>query len=206
MVLKKNFPNQLFRLAMITAEEILGKEGLNSVLNYIKLQKFIDNYPPDNLESDYASEDFTQLVAGYINILGEKGARSLLFRGGLRGFEISYEQFPALFHINGVEPGKMSPDKMFDEFKRIYQFIIDASIEMYGDIYKFYDCKEGATLEVSPCIWCVGIKTENPICFAQLGYLYGVTRWIFGKPVKVEETECIASGDDKCKFVIHRPE
>jgi predicted hydrocarbon binding protein len=205
MEFKKKLPNQMIRLALITAEEILGKGGLNSVLNFTKLQKFIDNYPPDDLGSDYESEDFTKLVSGLINIIGEKGARSLLFRGGLRGFEISYEHFKPLFHIDGVEPERKSPDKMFDEFKRIYQFIIDASVAMYGDIYKFYDCEEGATLEVSPCIWCVGIKTENPICFAQLGYMHGVTRWIFGEPVKIEETECIACGADKCKFVIHRP-
>jgi predicted hydrocarbon binding protein len=205
MVFKKNYPNQLFHLALITAEEILGKSGLNAILNYAKLQKFIGNYPSDNMEMEHTSEDFARLTAGFIDVMGEKGARSLLFRGGVRAFEISHEQFPALFDLDGVEPENKDTEKMFDEFKRIYQIIVDASISMYGDIYKFYDCEEGVALEMSPCIWCKDIKTEEPICFVQLGYQHGVTRWVLGKPAKVEEVECIAAGDDKCKFIIHRP-
>lgn len=199
-------PNQVFHLAMITGEEVLGKKGLNALLNYTKLQKFIDNYPPYNMDLEYTSEEFNRLMAGFIAILGEKGARPIMFRAGVRVFEITHEQFPDLFNIDGIEPEKRSPEKMFDEFKRIYQIIVDASIAIYGEVYKFYDCEEGATLEMSPCLWCVGLKTEKPICFAQVGFQYGVTRWILGKTVKIEETECIACGDDKCKFVIHRPE
>ncbi len=75
---------------------------------------------------------------------------------------------------------------MFDEFKRIYQFIVDASISINGDIYKFYDCEEGVALEMSPCFWCQGLKTKEPICFAQIGYQFAVARWITGQNVKVE--------------------
>ena len=205
MVIKNKYPNQLFRLGLLTAEDILGKKGLNAILNYANLQKFIDNYTPDDMELEHTSDDFVHFVTGLIDVLGERGVRSLLFRVGIRTFEISYELFPALFNIDGIEPEEKNPERMFDEFKRIYQIIVDASISIYGNIYKFYDCEEGVALEMSPCFWCQGIKTKEPICFAQIGYQFAVARWITGQNLKIEETHCSATGDDKCRFVIHRP-
>ena len=205
MLMKNKYPNQLFHLAFITGEEILGKSGFNAILNYAKLQKFIGNYPPGNMELEHPSEDYTRFMASIIDVMGEKGARALLFRGGVRAFEISLEQFPALFNLNGIEPEKKAPEEMFDEFKRIYQIIVNASNSMYGDIYRLYDCDEGVTLEMSPCLYCNKIKSEKPVCFIQVGYQHGLTRWVLGQPAKVEEVECIATGDDKCKIIVHRP-
>ena len=206
MRFKDKYPNQLFYLALITADEIIGKNGLKSVLKYAKLDKFIDNFPPDNIELEHSSTDFSRLLTGFIEVLGEKGARPLLFRGGMRAFEIMLEQFPSLMDINGIEPTERTPDRLFDEFKRIYGIIVDASNNLYGEIYKYYDCEEGVTLDISPCFWCSGLNTQSPICHAQKGFQLGVARWIIGQDVKIEETLCMAKGDDVCRFVIHRPD
>jgi hypothetical protein len=48
MTIKEKLPNQLFHLACLTLEEVLGERGLNSILNYAQLKKFIGNYPPNN--------------------------------------------------------------------------------------------------------------------------------------------------------------
>jgi predicted hydrocarbon binding protein len=205
MGLNEKVPNQLLYLTFMTAEEIVGKNGLKTILNYSGLQRFVDNYPPDNLELGVYNKDFIQFLTGVIGVFGEKGARPILFRGGMRSFEIMKEQFPSLYAMEGIDKLDRTPEKLFGELKRIYQLIVDASVYIHGDIYKYYESEEGLILEISPCHWCLDLKTQNPICFVQTGFQQGLAREIFGQTVTIEETSCIAVGDPMCKFVIHRP-
>ena len=119
--MKEKFPNQLFYLVLITLEEVMGKQGLNAILNYCGLTKFRDNFPPNNMEEDHSSEDFTTLMSGCIDVMGEQGIRPILFRGGIRAFEIMNEQFPTLFNINGITPEELDAARAFEEFLKHHQ-------------------------------------------------------------------------------------
>jgi predicted hydrocarbon binding protein len=205
MSMKDKYPNQLYYMLLVTAEEILGKNGLNSVLNYAGLQKFIGNYPPSDMEEIHPSSDFTKMIASFLDVMGQNGAKTILFRGGVRGFEIMYEQFPALFNIDNLNIPDGDTDQLFEEFKRIYGIMVDASVQIQGDIFKYYETDDGVALEISPCHWCAGIKSQNPICHAQRGFQFAIAKWITKKEIKIDETHCIATGDDMCRFVMHRP-
>ena len=204
--MKEKFPNQLYYMVLVTAEEILGKPGLNAILNYGGMTKFIDNFPPNNMEEEHPAGDFSALMRGFIGVMGEQGVRPIMFRGGIKGFEIMNEQFPTLFNIDGITPGEMDAEGAFQEFRRIYGIMVEASRVIEGDIFTYYDVDEGVVLEIEPCPWCVGVKAKNPICHAQLGFQYGIAKWVMGREIKVEETHCIATGDNACRFVMHRPE
>lgn len=205
MSLKGKLPNQVFYLGMIAAEEILGLNGLNSILNYAKLQKFIGNYPPNNLELEQNSEDFTRLMAGFIEVLGERGSRSITFQLGKRSFELIVEQFPALLNLDGITPEERTPERLFDEYVRLQDIMFIAAKQIFGDIYNCYENKDGYVIELSPCYWCLGLKTKGPICNAGTGFSHAVGRWIMGQDLRIEETLCIAAGDEICRHVIYRP-
>lgn len=205
MSLKGKLPNQVLYLGFMAAEEILGLNGLNSILNYAKLQKFIGNYPPNNLELEQTSEDFTRLMAGFIEVLGERGSRTITFQLGKRSFEIILEQFPALLNIDGIQPDDRTPDRLFDEFIRLQGIMFEAAKGIFGDIYNCYASEEGYVIELSPCYWCAGLKTSAPICNAGTGFSHAIGRWIVGQDLKIEETLCIARGDDRCRHVVYRP-
>jgi predicted hydrocarbon binding protein len=205
MPLKEKLPNQIFYLGMISAEEILGLNGLNSILNYAKLQKFIGNYPPNNLELEQTSEDFTRLMAGFIEVLGERGSKSITFQLGKRSFEIILEQFPSLLNIDGITPDERTPGRLFDEFVRLQGIMFVAAEHLFGDIYTCYENDEGYVIELSPCYWCRGLKTGVPICNAGNGFSHAIARWIVGQDLRIDETLCIARGDDRCRHVIYRP-
>jgi predicted hydrocarbon binding protein len=206
MSLKDKLPNQLFNLAFVAGEEILGTNGLNSVLNFAGIPHYIGNYPPNTLDNEHPSSDFTSLVTGMVGVLGEKGARTIMLQAGLRGFEIMLRDMPGLFALDGVEVKKGPADKLFDEYVRIESIIVEAGEHIFGDgLYKQYTTDEGWCLEISPCYWCVGLKTEAPVCYGEVGFNLGVARWILGKGARVEETHCIARGDPMCRFVSYRP-
>jgi predicted hydrocarbon binding protein len=201
MGLNEKIPNQLLHLTFMATEEIVGKAGLNTLLRYAKLDEFIGAMPPADFEMVYPIEKFIKFVTGAIDIFGEKGARPILFHGGRRGFEISLELFPDMHRIDKTKP----VEKKFEEFVKLYGAAVVASNYIYGDVFTFYEIPEGAAVEIGPCFWCQGLKTEKPICHAQVGFQYGFLHYVMGGEVKVEETQCIAAGDPVCKFIIHRP-
>jgi predicted hydrocarbon binding protein len=205
VALKEKIPNQMFYLALTTLDEIVGKNGTRSILNYANLRKFIDNYPPNNLDEEYITRDFSRILAGMIDLLGEKGARTLMFRAGIKAFRIMHEGFPSLYNIQDQNPSLETEDGRFAEFARIYGIMVDASVPIWGDIFKYYPCPEGVALELSPCIHCNGLKTSVPICTAQVGFQFGIAQWIIGRQITIIETHCIAAGDPMCRFVMHRP-
>lgn len=47
------YPNKIARLALTALEEVMGKNGLNAILNLAGLAYLIDNYPSDNLDRKF---------------------------------------------------------------------------------------------------------------------------------------------------------
>lgn len=201
MGLNEKIPNQLLNLSFMTTEEILGKGGLSAVLRYAGLDKFIGNYPPPDFEMVYPLSDMTRFFTSTLGLFGERGARPILFRGGKKAFDLILEFFPDLVRLDKTK----SPEKKFEEFVTLYGNAIEAWKYIYGDVFTFYECPEGATLEISPCFWCQGIKTEKPFCHPQVGFSHSFLQWVVGGEVKVEETKCTATGDPMCRFVMYRP-
>jgi predicted hydrocarbon binding protein len=205
MPLKEKVPNQLLFLTFVTVQEILGKNGLNSILNYAKLLDYIDNYPPNTLDQKHPFYDFTRFVSGMVEVLGEKGARSIMLQSGLKGFKNMLIDMPELFALKGVQVGKGPPEKLFDEYVRIETMMVEAGRGIFGDVHTDYTTDKGWCLELSPCYWCVGLTSTVPICYAEVGFELGVARWILGPDARVEETHCIARGDPMCRFITYRP-
>jgi len=204
--LKQKIPNRMLYLALTTADEVMGKNGVRSILNYADLRKFIDNYPPNDLTEEHNTGDYTRILAGVIELIGERGAHALLFRGGMRAFQNMRENFPSLFNIQDENPDVTVAGDRFAEFVRIYGIMVDASVSIWGDIFTYYRCPEGVALEISPCNHCNGLRTTGPICYSQVGFQYATARWVIGRPITIVETHCIAVGDPMCRFVMHRPD
>jgi len=58
-------------------------------------------------------------------------------------------------------------------------------------------------IEVCPVCW--GRKSDKPICHAAVGLIQEGLRWVSGgKEFRVEETSCIATGDDTCEFLVYK--
>jgi hypothetical protein len=202
---KEKLPNQIITLALTTFDEIIGVNGTKSLLNYTGLQKFIGNYPPYNLDAEQDLQDFTGLTTGLFEIMGVKGARPIMFRSGMRGFEVMREKFPSLWNMEHVQPSERTPERLFDEFVRIQRIVIAGSAQIFGDIFKIYENDEGFVLENHDCYWCKGMKADEPVCYGSCGFNYSVGKWVMGKEIKVDEPLCHAKGDPFCKFVMHRP-
>ena len=53
--------NALVRQALTSAQEVMGENGLNTVLRTSGLERFIGNFPPDNLEPSIQASQYAKL-------------------------------------------------------------------------------------------------------------------------------------------------
>ena len=47
------YPNIWGRSILTSAEEILGQNGVNALLNLARMQRYIGNYPLDNIKKEF---------------------------------------------------------------------------------------------------------------------------------------------------------
>ena len=67
-------PNSLLYVVLTTLEDIMGKNGLVSILNISGMSKFRDSYPPNNDKQESLASDISRLVSGVIDLIGKDGA------------------------------------------------------------------------------------------------------------------------------------
>lgn len=83
------YPNKIARIYLLAMEEVMGKNGLNAILNMASLQNLIDNPPPDNLEREFDFADYSALNGALEEMYGPRGGRGLALRAGRASFSQS---------------------------------------------------------------------------------------------------------------------
>src|SRR5690554_1670777 len=90
------YANKIARITIMAMEDVLGKNGLNAILNLAHLSHLIDNYPPDNLERQFDFADFSAFNLALEELYGPRGGRGLALRAGRAAFADALRNFGAL--------------------------------------------------------------------------------------------------------------
>jgi hypothetical protein len=199
-------PNQLMNLTLVTLEEVLGKGGLDSILNYASLQRFIGNYPPHDYRAEQELSDLKRLLVACYDVIGEKTTKPILFLSGRRAIQIVVERYPELLGLDGVALAPDGGDNRFEQYVAVHNRLIAASNSLFGNTHNGYETEEGRVVDISHCVFCEGITAPVPICSAPVGTAYELARRFLGNDVTVQETLCRARGDPYCRILIRRPQ
>jgi hypothetical protein len=196
------YPDRMARIFLQAMEEIMGKNGINAVLNMAKLSYLIDNYPPDTLDKAFDFAAFTALNAALEEMYGPRGGRGLALRGGRAGFARGLQGFGALAGVGDLAfkvlplgaKLKMGLPAMAGIFTQVSDQI--SRVEEKDDHFLYY---------IDRCPVCWGRKTDKPVCHAATGVLQESLRWVSGgKEFRVDEIACIAMGDKSCIFAVYK--
>ncbi len=198
-MLKDKIPNSLMYVSLLTLQDIIGKNGFYALLNVSGLHKYKEELPPNNEKVEVPLLDFSTLIKGILEIFGEKGARSILYNLGRRSFNVILEENPALLGLVGLGLKVLSKKKRID---KLYKISSKETNKIFGENQNYYSSDEGFVFEIYDCFWCKGLKTEGPICFAEVGWNAEAAKWATGDEHGVEEVLCRAKGDNVCKIVI----
>ena len=188
--------NITMRLWLETVENVVGSNGLKSILNYAQLKHFIDSFPPDNDNQEIPLEDLRKFYLALHDLFGQKGARSLQLRIGREFIRIGTEKRPTL-----AKALRLST-RLVPETKRI-----QLALQKYADIYD----ERQPSLTYHPRIEVKeedeyfllidkdnfeseGLSSDVPVCNTCVGRLQYIMEWITGHPHHIEEIECRAMG------------
>ena len=196
------YPNKIVRIYLRAMEEVMGKGGINAVLNLAGLSNWIDNYPPNNLSKEIDFADFSSLNHAIEEMYGPRGGRGLALRAGRASFADGLSEFGAMIGVGElafkvVPLGtklKVGLRAMAETFSKFSDQVTDVVEEEERFVYRIHR---------NPVCW--GRSSDRPVCFAAVGILQEGLRWVSGgKDFRVEEFTCIANGDDICRFAIYK--
>ncbi|RPH55710.1 MAG: 4-vinyl reductase [Chloroflexi bacterium] len=193
-----------FGLIMIKAlEDVMGKNGLNAILNLAGLNSFIDNYPADTLEKAFDFADVSSINIALEEMYGPRGGRGLALRAGRATFADALKNFGALAGVGDLafkvlplqaklRIGLPSMAKIFSQVSDQYSTVEEHENEFVYTIHK--------------CPVCWGrTGVDKPACFIAVGLLQEGLKWVSGgNEFRVNESKCIAVGDDICEFIIQK--
>jgi predicted hydrocarbon binding protein len=198
----RKIPTSFLHFTLRAIDEIMGTNGLNSILNLTGLGKFRGNFPPNNeaLESD--AVDIGRLIKGTIDLIGLNGVAAILKNAGRRGYRMSLDENPELMQALGAELKKMPSDR--DRIASLMGAITYDANRIFGEEHQeLVPLEDGFEVRISECEWCYGIADmPAPVCFAELGLEEEAILWATGKHYNVTEIACRATGAERCIFRI----
>jgi predicted hydrocarbon binding protein len=196
------------RWALQAAEEVLGKQGLIVVLRDNGLEKYIDNYPPEELKisGNVLNGDYADLCAGLLQFYGRAG-KSLDYRIGRISSKYAIEKQAAVFNIAARTAVRFLPfptqistglDNLIGGFQKLWSD--------YGEeaIIRKEDRDSSFAYIQQTCPTCSGKIADEPICHQTTGMLLESIEWLTGKKVSVREIECRAMGAPACVWEIEK--
>ena len=81
------YPNKISRIALLALEDVMGKNGVNAILNLASLPHLIGNYPPTDLNREFDFADFSAINGALEEMYGPRGGRGLALRAGRATFD-----------------------------------------------------------------------------------------------------------------------
>ncbi|HEX2995470.1 MAG TPA: 4-vinyl reductase [Anaerolineales bacterium] len=181
-------------------EEVIGRNGINAVLNLASLSKFIANYPPDDINLEFPFSTVSSLTQVLEQVYGPHGGRGLALRVGRSCFNYGIRQYGKQLGLTEMAfrllplPTKLQAGAK--AFAGLFNTCTDQQVQIEEE--------DGKLLwHIERCPLCWERRTEEPVCHLAVGLLQEALYWLSGgKVFHVEETTCIAAGDKTCTIVI----
>ncbi|MBC8333071.1 MAG: 4-vinyl reductase [Anaerolineae bacterium] len=197
------YPNKFALIMLEALEDVMGKNGLNAILNLASLGDLIENFPSDNLNKEFDFSDISATNLALEEMYGPRGGRGLALRAGRATFDDALKNFGALagagdlaFKVLPLEAKlHIGVPAMAKIFSQMSDQISTVASREHDFIYTIHRC---------PVCW--GRSGEDkPVCFVAAGLLQAGLRWVSGgKEFRVNESKCVAMGHDVCEFIIQK--
>lgn len=195
------YANKIAMISIKALAEVMGKNGVNAILNLAHLQNLIDHYPPDNLAKEFDFADFTAINVALEELYGPRGGRGLALRAGRAAFDDALKNFGALAGASDLafkvlplsiklRIGVPAMARIFSQISDQYSTVEEKETEFIYTIHRCPQCWSRSGL-------------DKPVCFMGAGLLLGGLKWVSGGlEFKVFESKCMAMGDNVCVYTI----
>ncbi|MCP4426803.1 MAG: 4-vinyl reductase [Chloroflexi bacterium] len=196
------YPNKMGRIVLTAMEEIMGRHGVNAILNLAHLQHLVNNYPPNNLRLGFTFSEFSAIQQTLDDMYGVRGGRGLALRAGRETWKYALREFMPVLGITDLAfrtlPLGIKIKIGLDVFAETLNKFTDQRVRLGED-------ERGFLWIIERCPVCWQRKSEAPTCHLAVGLLEQSLDWVSrGRRFGVEEVSCIAVGDETCTILISK--
>lgn len=193
-------PNKMGLIVLRAMEEVMGRNGVNAILNLARLQHRIGNYPPNDFAKTVSFDELGQLLQALDEMYGPRGGRGLALRIGRACFKLGIKDFGPVLGIADLTfrllPMGMKLKVGFEVLAQTLNKFTDYHVRLEEDKQYYYWIMER-------CGTCWGRTCASPCCHLAVGILEEGLYWISGgRNFYVEEISCIAAGEQTCTIMI----
>jgi predicted hydrocarbon binding protein len=191
--------NGIVRQALVSAEEVMGANGLHAVLRASGLERFVDNLPPNDMQPSIKTSDYARLNQAIEDFYG-RAAKGMLRRIGKASFQYGVREQAALLGVAGVAL-KLLPERQ--RIKFILNGMADALKKSNPEVDAWMEETNGTIAYIErTCAICWGRQSDQPVCHLYIGSVGEAVLWAAGVEHEITETHCIAKGDEYCRFEV----
>jgi predicted hydrocarbon binding protein len=194
------YPQKMGRLILQGMDEVISANGVASVLRLGSLDGFIGNYPPSGSERTFSFETVSELQILLEKNYGPHGGRGVALRVGRSAFRYGLKEYGSMLGLTEMAfrllplPTKLRTGARV--FADLFNKHTDQKVRVEETAEKIYWI-------IERCPLCWERKADEPVCHLAVGVLQEALYWLSGgKVFGVEETTCIAKGDETCTIVI----
>jgi predicted hydrocarbon binding protein len=197
-----DYPNLLERFFLIALEEVIGKNGVNTVLNQADLRDLINYFPNNILEKALEFDDISHILLALEAGYGKRGGQGFALRAGRACFKHILREFGPNMGFTDLAFRLLRMDEK-----------INTTAEIFADLFNKYSNQQVEVIDQAnrylwrmvQCPFCWQRQADSPVCFFAVGLIHEALYWVSGgKFYHVEETDCIAKGDLACVIMIDK--
>ena len=197
------YPNKFGLIIIKSLEDVMGKNGLNAILNLAGMPYYSERYPADNLDKGFDFAELSAIGTALEDMYGPRGGRGLALRAGRATFSDALKNFGALAGVADlafvVLPLHAKLRIGLPAFAKIFVQLTDQVTTVEEKDNEFI-----WTIHKCPCCWGRH-GTDKPVCYIATGLLQESLKWVSGgSDFRVNESKCVASGEEVCEFVIQK--
>ena len=196
-------PNDALRILFMAIEEVMGPDGMRAALHGAKLERYIDNYPPKNLNLEVKFSEYGSVEQAVEEFYGARGARAMLQRVGRATFNYGIKEQSGVLGLAG-QALKAMPLPTSAKIKLLLEQMVAAVNKTVNQPVTLEEDADSFHWIVSHCMCLYRPQHQAPCCFVTLGGLMEATKWLTDKPFPVQEVTCLNQGADACRFRISK--
>ena len=194
------YPNNIGYQILTAIKKILGAENIDAILQIAQIKSNIENYQDNILELQFSATQLSSILNALEILYNQPAGRGLALRAGRACFKIMLREF-------GLNIGLADPDFRLLPLRKK----LPAAAEIFADAINYYseehihfeETDDAILWHVSRCPLCWNRRSESPACHFGIGMLQAGLYWLSGgKDYLIEETDCIATGAERCTFQI----
>jgi len=194
------YPNLIGRLYLLSLEDVMGRNGVNALLNLAGCRHLVNNYPPSNLKREFPFADLSAIAQATHTMYGPRGARGMELRAGRYAFNLGLKEFGPLLGMADLAL-KLMPLTMK---MKIALNATAQTFDRFSDQPTRVEERKGQFVYIiDQCPICWRRQTIYPAGALAQGILEEALTWVSGgHSFAIEQTDCQGTGCAQCIFAI----